>query len=53
MAEKDKSKVLCASGIVKHFGGVQALKGVDFEVGHSEIHCLCGENGCGKSTLIK
>ena len=53
MAEKDKSKVLCARGIVKNFGGVRALKGVDFEVEHSEIHCLCGENGCGKSTLIK
>lgn len=40
-------------GIQKSFGGVQALKGVDLEVRKGEIHCLAGENGCGKSTLIK
>lgn len=40
-------------GIKKSFGGVQALKGVDLEVRSGEIHCLAGENGCGKSTLIK
>lgn len=39
--------------IRKSFGGVQALKGVDFSVGNQEIHCLVGENGSGKSTLIK
>ncbi len=35
------------------FGGVRALDDVDFSVGAGEIHCLAGENGCGKSTLIK
>lgn len=40
-------------GIKKSFGGVQALKGVDLEVRSGEIHALAGENGCGKSTLIK
>ncbi len=39
--------------ISKHFGGVQALKHVDFGVTRGEIHCLVGENGSGKSTLIK
>ncbi len=39
--------------IKKSFGGVQALKGVDFFIRQGEIHCLAGENGSGKSTLIK
>ncbi len=40
-------------GISKRFGGVQALSGVDLDIESGEIHCLAGENGCGKSTLIK
>ena len=40
-------------GITKHFAGVQALNSVNFTVRPAEIHCLAGENGCGKSTLIK
>ena len=40
-------------GVKKSFGGVHALKGVDLEIRKGEIHCLAGENGCGKSTLIK
>src|SRR2546426_11842604 len=39
--------------IHKSFVGVHALKGVDFTLRKGEIHCLVGENGCGKSTLIK
>ena len=39
--------------ISKIFGGVTALDSVDFEVQAGEVHCLAGENGCGKSTLIK
>lgn len=41
------------SRLAKRFGGVQALDGVDLEVAAGEIHGLVGENGCGKSTLIK
>jgi simple sugar transport system ATP-binding protein len=40
-------------GISKRFGGVLALSNVDFTIRPAEIHCLTGENGCGKSTLIK
>jgi simple sugar transport system ATP-binding protein len=35
------------------FGGVRALNDVSFDVMPGEVHCLAGENGCGKSTLIK
>ena len=39
--------------ISKTFGGVCALTNIDFDVMPGEVHCLAGENGCGKSTLIK
>ena len=45
--------VLKASGISKSFGGVRALDHVDLTVNAGEVVCLAGENGCGKSTLIK
>src|SRR4051812_2840822 len=39
--------------ISKRFGGVKALDDVRFDVRRGEVLCLAGENGCGKSTLIK
>lgn len=41
------------TGIKKSFGGIHALKGVDFSVRPGTIHALVGENGAGKSTLLK
>ena len=45
--------VLHASGISKSYAGVQALKGVSFDLRRGEVHALVGENGAGKSTFIK
>ena len=45
--------LLRAVDIVKTFAGVKALQGVSLDIRPGEIHCLAGENGCGKSTLIK
>src|ERR1700690_4177984 len=39
--------------ISKSFGGVQALRNVDFTLNAGQIHGLAGENGAGKSTMMK
>lgn len=49
----DGEYVIEAKGITKNFGGVQALRGVDFAASQGEIHALLGQNGAGKSTLVK
>jgi ribose transport system ATP-binding protein len=48
-----RSPILELREITKAFGGVEALRGVDFALSAGEIHGLVGENGAGKSTLMK
>jgi ribose transport system ATP-binding protein len=45
--------ILELRGIVKRFPGVTALDGVDLSIADGEIHALVGQNGAGKSALIK
>ena len=40
-------------GVEKRFGGVTALRQGDLEVRAGEVHLLMGENGAGKSTMMK
>ncbi|MDQ3520580.1 MAG: ATP-binding cassette domain-containing protein [Gemmatimonadota bacterium] len=45
--------VMQASGLVKRYGHVTALDGTDFELRAGEILAVIGDNGAGKSSLIK
>jgi len=45
--------LIALKNICKGFAGVEVLKNVSLSIASGEIRCLAGENGCGKSTLIK
>jgi erythritol transport system ATP-binding protein len=45
--------VLTARDIVKSYGSIHALKGVNFDIHRGKVTTLFGENGAGKSTLMK
>ncbi|HEX4188760.1 MAG TPA: ATP-binding cassette domain-containing protein [Solirubrobacteraceae bacterium] len=44
---------ISASGLVKSYGPVQALAGVDLEVAHGTVFGLLGPNGAGKTTIVR
>jgi ribose transport system ATP-binding protein len=45
--------LLSMRGVTKRFGALVALDGVSLTVGRGEVHALVGENGAGKSSLMK
>jgi ABC-2 type transport system ATP-binding protein len=47
------SNAISISGLVKNFGHVRALDGLDLEVATGEIHGFLGPNGAGKTTTIR
>ena len=44
--------LLEARGLTRHFGGLPAVDGVDFDLHAGEIHALIGPNGAGKTTFV-
>ncbi|TXI69338.1 MAG: ATP-binding cassette domain-containing protein, partial [Limnohabitans sp.] len=53
MAEKSNKVLLQVKGLKVAYGGIQAVKGVDFEVREGELVSLIGANGAGKTTTLK
>ena len=45
--------MLKVAGLKVAYGGIQAVKGVSFEVNEGELVCLIGANGAGKTTTLK
>jgi branched-chain amino acid transport system ATP-binding protein len=52
MADPDGPLVLQTVGLRKHFGGVQAVSGVDLAVPEGDLRAIIGPNGAGKTTLF-
>jgi ABC-type branched-subunit amino acid transport system ATPase component/ABC-type branched-subunit amino acid transport system permease subunit len=51
-ADHTDGPVVEARGLVKHFGGIKAVQGVDLTVRDRSLHALIGPNGAGKTTAF-
>lgn len=53
MSESNADVILKTEGLSKHYGGVQALEGANFELRKGEHVAIMGDNGAGKSTFVR
>ena len=53
MPATSNNVLLKVSGLKVAYGGIQAVKGVDFEVREGELVSLIGSNGAGQTTTMK
>jgi fructose transport system ATP-binding protein len=53
MTDTNQTPILSASGLKKRYGNVTAIDGADFELYNGEILAVIGDNGAGKSSMIK
>ncbi len=53
LSAPSEASVVAATGLVKRFGRVQALDGLDLTVHRGEVHGFLGPNGAGKTTAIR
>ena len=51
--EVQKQELLRLEGIVKSFGSVEVLRGIDFTINKGEFITILGSSGCGKTTLLR
>jgi fructose transport system ATP-binding protein len=53
MSIPETGTLLTVRGMTRHYGAVEALRGIDLDLSRGEVLGIVGDNGAGKSTLVK